>query len=124
MSKKRSYIYVGYVFMIVFVMLFAVSCKKEVPEQEIETYDSSIDGIAVRPLPKMDIELANRIKQEGPVSPIADATDGSALTGVVIEPADSTTESSTPPVGTETAEEDYEDTYMEDSGSKDPNDYY
>ena len=110
--------------MFVFVMVFAFSCKKEVPEHEIETYDSSIDGIAVRPLPKMDIELANRIKREGPLSPIADATDGTAVTGVVSESIDTPTDSSTPSVGAEATEEDYEDTYEDDYISEDPNDYY
>jgi len=76
--QKRIVVFVP-VLMVVFALLVAGSCKKESAQDKPATFDESLDGVAVRPLPVMDIKLAERIKRDGPVSPVADVTDESVL---------------------------------------------
>ena len=52
-----------------------VSCKEESGSTASENFDASLDGIAVRPLPEMDLELAQRIDRENrAISSIEDVT--------------------------------------------------
>ena len=76
--QKRIAVFV-LALMVVFALLVVGSCKKESAQGKPETFDESLDGVAVRPLPVMDIKLAERIKRDGPVSPVADVTDESVL---------------------------------------------
>ena len=76
--QKRIAVFV-LALVVVFALLVVGSCKKESAQGKLETFDESLDGVAVRPLPVMDIELAERIKRDGPVSPVADVTDESVL---------------------------------------------
>ena len=76
---ERKYIIYPVVMMAVLAVIMGGSCKKETEIDEPAVFDSSIDGIAVRSLPEIDIKLAKRIVKDGPVSPLADATDESVL---------------------------------------------
>jgi hypothetical protein len=57
-----------------FLLLAASSCKDRRAAKTSEPFDPSIDGIAVRPLPLMDIELAKLITQKGLAATIAERT--------------------------------------------------
>jgi|GEM_PF-6258155 len=61
-------------FLTVIIAVTAGSCKKQSADKPAPPFDPEIDGIAVRPLPKMDMEQAQRIKKEGPISTTADST--------------------------------------------------
>lgn len=74
---KKTLLITNLIFII--ALLSVGSCKKRSGESKKEPFDASIDGVAVRPLPQMDIELANRVIAEGPVSPTADVTDAEAV---------------------------------------------
>lgn len=76
---KRKYIIYSVVMMAVLAVMMGGACKKETEIEKPAVFDSAIDGIAVRSLPEIDIELAERIVKDGPVSPFADATDESVL---------------------------------------------
>ena len=76
---KRKYIIYPVVMMTVLAVIMGGACKKETEVNKPAVFDSSIDGIAVRSLPEISIELAERIVKDGPVSPLADATDESVL---------------------------------------------
>ena len=61
-------------FLIMGVSLLAVSsCKDRRVAKTSEPFDPSIDGIAVRPLPPMDIELARLITQKGLAAAVAES---------------------------------------------------
>jgi hypothetical protein len=73
--------------MTVLTVIMGGACKKETETNKPAVFDSSIDGIAVRPLPEISIELAERIVKDGPVSPLADATDESVLKAAASTPS-------------------------------------
>ena len=79
MNKRMIYFLVLSVFLS--GLFFCVSCKKGTAEKKPEPFDSSVDGVAVRPLPQMDAELADRVVKEGAVSATADTTDPSDAAG-------------------------------------------
>ena len=111
------------IFLVILTFFAVGSCKKDTPEQGPETYDSSVDGIAVRPLPEIDIELAQRIAREGAVSPLEDATDESVLALATAQPAAAETEARTPTGTTKYADDYYDDTSADEYASADPNFY-
>ena len=84
---ERNYIIYAVVMMTVLTVIMGGSCKKETEIDEPAVFDSSIDGIAVRSLPEIDVKLAERIVKDGPVSPLADATDESVLKAATSTPS-------------------------------------
>ena len=84
---KRNYIIYPVVMMTVLIVIMGGACKKETEVNKPAVFDSSIDGIAVRSLPVISIELAERIVKDGPVSPLADATDESVLKTATTTPS-------------------------------------
>ena len=62
---KNRILFIAAFLSIGFLLLSASSCKDRRAAKTSEPFDPSIDGIAVRSLPSMDIELAKRIKQKG-----------------------------------------------------------
>ena len=83
---KRKYIIYPVVMMAVLAVMMGGACKKETEIDKPAVFDSSVDGIAVRSLPEIDIKLAERIVKDGPVSPFADATDESVLKAATAAP--------------------------------------
>ena len=58
-----------------FVLFGVVSCKDQSSQESDEVFDASVDGVAVRSMPRIDGELAERIVREGKAfSPTADAS--------------------------------------------------
>jgi hypothetical protein len=90
-KMKRNYIIYSVVIMAVLTVMMGGACKKETEVNKPAVFDSSIDGIAVRSLPAIDIKLAERIVKDGPVSPLADATDESVLKAATATPAPTAT---------------------------------
>ena len=84
---ERNYIIYAVVMVAVLAVIMGGSCKKETEIDEPAVFDSSVDGIAVRSLPEIDIKLAERIVKDGPVSPLADATDESVLKATTSTPS-------------------------------------
>jgi hypothetical protein len=66
------------VVLIVFVLvaggMIACSCEHEGPEESPRISEPGVDGVAVRELPEMDAELAERVLRDGPVGATADIT--------------------------------------------------
>lgn len=90
-KMKRNYIIYTVVMMTVLTMMMGGACKKETEANKPAVFDSSIDGIAVRSLPVISVELAERIVKDGPVSPLADATDESVLKAATTTPSPTAT---------------------------------
>ncbi|MCK5270807.1 MAG: hypothetical protein KAJ46_08485 [Sedimentisphaerales bacterium] len=88
---KRNYIIYPVVMMTVLTVMIGGACKKETEVNKPAVFDSSIDGIAVRSLPVISVELAERIVKNGPVSPLADATDESVLKAATSTPSPTAT---------------------------------
>ena len=88
---RSNYIIYPVVMMAVLTVMMGGACKKETEVNKPAVFDSSIDGIAVRSLPVIDIELAERIVKDGPVSPLADATDESVLKAATTTPGPTAT---------------------------------
>ena len=84
---KRNYIIYPVVMMTVLTVMMGGACKKETEVNKPAVFDSSIDGIAVRSLPVISVELAERIDKDGPISPLADATDESVLKTTTATPS-------------------------------------
>jgi len=88
---KRNYIIYPVVMMTVLTVMMGGACKKETEVNKPAVFDSSVDGIAVQSLPVISIELAERIVKNGPVSPLADATDESVLKAATTTPGPTAT---------------------------------
>lgn len=103
-----------------FIVFSAASCKKQNVKDLPQKFNSKIDGVAVSPLPRIDIELADRIIKDGEFKPLADVTDAEALASATTAP---TTSTSTPGVLPEGGVEmpTFGDFSAEDE-STDPND--
>ena len=86
-KMKRKYIIYSVVMMAVLAVMMGGACKKETEVNKPAVFDPSVDGIAVRSLPEISIELAERIVKDGPVSPLADATDESVLKAAASTPS-------------------------------------
>ncbi|MBN1764544.1 MAG: hypothetical protein JW860_04740 [Sedimentisphaerales bacterium] len=96
-----------------------VSCKKESGSTISENFDASLDGIAVRPLPEMDLQLAERIeKEDRAITSLDDVTTEDSV------PDEGITESEAPSKGTD---EDFDIFGTEEDvsgmGSDEPNSY-
>ena len=65
-----------FVGLVVGLVLFGVvSCNEQPSQDADEPFDSSVDGVAVRAMPQIDVELAKRIIKDGKdFSLTADAT--------------------------------------------------
>jgi hypothetical protein len=73
-SQMQNKVLFVTMFLIMGVSLLAVSsCKDRRVAKTSEPFDPSIDGIAVRPLPPMDIELARLITQKGLAAIVAES---------------------------------------------------
>ena len=82
--------------MVIAAGTMVTSCKHERPDEEPKAVEAGIDGVAVRPMPEMDVALAERIPREGPVSATTDITGAEdADAEVVRELVDVGTESMT-----------------------------
>jgi len=114
LMKTRRILLFSALVMISAVVLIS-SCKKETQVEQPKAFDPGIDGIAVRSVPEISPEMAQRIIREGPLSPFADATDESVLelASKPSTPESITTGGGTPLEGTGTG-----------TGSSDPNSFF
>ena len=116
MNYKRVVFSLGLVVLSAISIITVVgSCKKQSVQDKPETFDASIDGVGIRSLPEMDIELAERIVRDGPVSPVDDVTDESILAAGASEPA------GLPGGGVGTAGATLGDTLFDETAGTDPN---
>lgn len=56
---------------VVCLAVFLGSCKKPSAQEKPRQFDPTVDGIAVLPLPVLDLKSAEKVLRDGPVSPTA-----------------------------------------------------
>jgi len=96
-----------------FVLFGVVSCKDQSSRESDEVFDASVDGVAVRAMPRIDDKLAERIVRDGKAfSPTAEASSAEMeVEAVASAELSDKSSADTPSDVSETARDDPNDTW-------------
>jgi len=64
--KKLKLMHVGIILLFAMVLIFAGSCKKREVNEKPQVFDSHIDGVAVAPLPYLEVKSPARTPSRSP----------------------------------------------------------